>query len=100
MLHSQQYILGSIQFLFGVDQRGQDLGEVADSRIAVPDGQRQRFETALPGDGGKCAFLGLERKIEIFEPFGRVGGSNGGAKFLCKLALTIDAPEDCLLALG
>jgi len=95
-----QDFLDRLDPFLGIDEfRGGGV-EVEKGLVARPDPEGQGLESALAGIGSLGALLGLEREIEVFEPFGVVGRADGGRQVGGHFPLSLDRLEDCLLPLG
>ena len=95
-----EHLLGRFEFALGIDELGGGGLEVEERLVAVPDAEGERFEALLAGVGRLRLLLGLVGEIEVFEPLGILGTSDGDGQLLGELALPLDRLEDRLLPLG
>ncbi len=86
--------------LVRIDEVSKSRVEVRRQRVGAQDLRRQRFQTPIAGRRGERLLLGLVRKIEVFEPAGRVGLLDGAGQLRGQLSLRLDRTQDGLLAFG
>ena len=98
--HAEQGVGGGRHLPVGVDEVCGPSVEVCRSRIGREDLTGQRLKPPLPSDLCERAFLGFERKVEVFKLLAGLGGQRRFRQLRRQLSLVLDAPEHRLLAIS
>ena len=95
-----EHLLDRFEALFGVDEFLCRRRQVGQGLVAGPDPEGERFQPAIPRIGCLGSFFWLEWKVEVFEPLGIVGRSNGGRQVGIEFPLGLDRLQNGLFAVG
>ena len=100
MANAEQSVGGGRNLPVGVDEVCSPSVKVCRSRIGREDLTGQRLKPPLTSDLCERAFLGFERKVEVFKLLAGLGGQRRFRQLRRQLSLVLDAPEHRLLAIS